>query len=149
MRTDTYKLANVAYAGRYVSLVNGNIVGHSEEPGIMIEWFPMFHEGGLATFQAVRNDEVCDEYIYFDTNTRSLTCSDNPWLFLVREGNTTSSSICFSTTTSLNWLPFSIEIEGTDDWAWTLTSPDENSPIKTQRNTGASTEQLWKFEKLI
>lgn len=138
MRTDTYKLANVAYPGRYVSLVNGNIVGHSEEPGIIIEWFPMFHEGGLATFQAVRNDEICDEYIYFDTHTRSLTCSDNPWLFLVREGNTASSSICFS-----------IEIEGTDDWAWTLTSPDENSPIKTQRNTGASTEQLWKFENLI
>jgi hypothetical protein len=28
----------------------------------------MFHEGGLATFQAVRNDEICDEYIYFDTH---------------------------------------------------------------------------------
>jgi hypothetical protein len=34
----------------------------------------MFHEGGLATFQAVRNDEVCDEYIYFDTNV-SLSLS--------------------------------------------------------------------------
>lgn len=37
MRTGTYKLANVARPGQYVSLVDGNIVGHSEEPGIMIE----------------------------------------------------------------------------------------------------------------
>jgi hypothetical protein len=35
--TTVYKLANVAYPGRYVSLVNGNIVGHSEESGVMIE----------------------------------------------------------------------------------------------------------------
>lgn len=100
MRTNTYKLANVARPGQYVSLANGNIVGHSDQPGVMIEvqsilltnsygfprlslnaflqWFAMFHEGGLATFQAVRKGEVCDEYIYFDPNTLSLTCSNNP-----------------------------------------------------------------------
>lgn len=77
MRTGTYKLANVARPGQYVSLVDGNIVGHSEEPGIMIEWFAMFHEGELATFQAVRNGEILEEYIYFDSNVScSLACKD-------------------------------------------------------------------------
>lgn len=129
--TKTYKLASAARPGRYVSLDDGKIVGHSDGPGVMTEWFATFHEGGMATFQAVRNGKVCDEYIYFNPNTLSLTCSDNPWLFLIRESNSSEF--------------FSIEIECTDDWAWTLTSWDENSPIETKSNTG-STQQLWKFE---
>lgn len=132
MHTGTYKLANVARPGQYVSLVDGNIVGHSEEPGIMIEWFAMFHEGELATFQAVRNGEILEEYIYFDSNTRSLTCSKNPWLFWVSESPRSPKF-------------FSIEIECTD-LAWSLTSWDENSPIEAQSNA-SSTQQLWMFER--
>ncbi|KAG1743094.1 hypothetical protein EDB19DRAFT_1827484 [Suillus lakei] len=111
MFTGIYKLTSVARPGRYVSLVDGKIVGHSEESKLMIE-FTTFHEGELATFQAVRNGEVCDEYIYFDCK-----------------------------------LPFSIEIETTDQ-AWTLSLWDdsENSPIESQSNT-RSTQQLWMFEK--
>jgi len=35
--TKTYKLASAARPGRYVSLNDGKIVGHSDEPGVMTE----------------------------------------------------------------------------------------------------------------
>ncbi|KAG2346835.1 hypothetical protein BDR05DRAFT_959004 [Suillus weaverae] len=134
MPTGIYKLISVACPVRYVSLVNDNIVGHSEESGIMTEWFAKF-EGGTATFQAVRDGKICDEYIHFDRNTQSLTRSNKPGLFHVEEVTTGSS-----------FRHFSIAIKGADNCVWTLTSWDENSPIKGQRKNG-SVEQLWMFKK--
>ncbi|KAG1776607.1 hypothetical protein EV702DRAFT_1045947 [Suillus placidus] len=123
MPTGIYKLISVACPVRYVSLVNDNIVGHSEESGIMTEWYVKFSEGDIATFQAVRDGKVCDEYIYFDGN------------FFVKEVSTGSS-----------FRHFSIDIGGGNDRTWTLTSEAENSPIKGERKTG-SAEQLWMFKK--
>ncbi|KAG2362194.1 hypothetical protein BDR07DRAFT_1461023, partial [Suillus spraguei] len=113
MHANIFKLQSAARPPQYIYLTKGNTVGHSDEPGVMIEWFTSFHEGRSATFKAACNGAECGEYIYFDSNTRSLTCSDNPSLFLVKDSPKVSKL-------------FSIEIGGAN-LAWTLTSWDENS----------------------
>ncbi|KAG2067768.1 hypothetical protein BDR04DRAFT_1104527 [Suillus decipiens] len=134
MPTAIYTLKSIARPSQYVSLTDDNIVGHSAEPGVMIEWFAKFHES-VVTFQAVRNGRITDDYIYFDSDTRSLIRSSNPYSFLVKRSPKLHDY-------------FFIKLEGSDLF-WTLTSWDENSPIKIQRNTNPdSTEQLWKFEKV-
>ncbi|KAG2067767.1 hypothetical protein BDR04DRAFT_1104523 [Suillus decipiens] len=118
MCPDIFKSQSAARPSQYIYLTKGDTVGHSDEPGVMIEWFTTFHEGRLATSKAVCNGAECGEYIHSDSDTRSLTCSDNPSLFLVKESPKVSKL-------------FSIEIGGAN-LAWTLTSWDENSHIKIQ-----------------
>ncbi|KAG2362195.1 hypothetical protein BDR07DRAFT_1407663, partial [Suillus spraguei] len=132
MPTAVYTLKSIACPSQYVSLTDDNIVGHSAKSGVIIEWFAKFDES-VVTFQAVRNGRITDDYIYFDSDTRTLIRSSSPYSFLVKRSPELHDY-------------FFIKLQGSD-LVWTLTSWGENSPIKIQRKTD-SPEQLWKFEKV-
>ncbi|KAG2067770.1 hypothetical protein BDR04DRAFT_1104528 [Suillus decipiens] len=133
MTTAIYRLKSIARPLRFVSLVDDDVVGHSDGPGVVMEWFAKFREVGLATFQAVRGGQITNDYIAFDSRTRSLVRSDSPSLFLVKKSPRAPD---------FNF----IGIQGTD-LVWALTSWDENTPIQLQIKNENSTEQLWIFEE--
>ncbi|KAG1738901.1 uncharacterized protein EDB91DRAFT_1249076 [Suillus paluster] len=134
MPTGFYRLKSAARPAQYLSLVDGKVVGHSDEPGVMNKWFVTFDERDWGVFQPVRNGEVSPEYIYFD-ESGSLKMAGNGMLFPVLERTGPSSESRL----------FSIVIDGTD-LVWALLTWDKNTPVVTQTNDG-STQQLWVFEK--
>lgn len=131
MPTGTYKLQSVARPGRYISLADGKVVGNSAESGAVIEWYAAFDEENLASFQAVSNGQLFDEYISFDSETGSLTTSKTPYLFAVTPSPRQPSF-------------FAMEVVAIKK-VWALTSWDQGAPIELQDNTDA-TQQLWLFD---
>lgn len=132
MSTGKYKLQNAARPWLYVSIVDGKIVGSSGGSGVMIEWFANVREDGLATFQAVSDGQVTDDYIYFDLGNQSLILSKDPFFFAIIPSPR-------APTLSLIGI-----ID--PDWVWATVSQEQNLPISIRSKDG-STAELWVFEK--
>lgn len=98
----------------------------------MIEWFANVREDGLATFQAVSDGQVTDDYIYFDLGSQSLILSKDPFFFAI---------IPSPRAPALSLIGI---ID--PDWVWATVSQEQNLPISIRSKDG-STAELWVFEK--